>query len=179
MSRSNPYKKKHRKAKKTILIYGEGLGEEIFLKYLRLLYNYESGVSVIIRNGKGGNPKSIVVNAINELGYFERRIVVLDNDKGEQEIKEAFKECKKNNVEILLNTPCLEATLLCILNPNKIFETKNSSWLKKEFEKKYMSRKKRIELDEYKNIFPKELLDNQKEKVKELNILINIMQGII
>jgi len=120
-------------------MYGEGLGEEIFLKYLRSLYAYNSGVSVTIRNGKGGNSKNIVINAINEPGDFERRIVILDNDKSQMEMTDALEEAKKRGVEILENSPCLEATLLLIFRPGKNFSTKKSSWRKSEFESNYFS----------------------------------------
>ena len=120
-------------------MYGEGLGEEIFLKYLRSLYAYNSGVSVTIRNGKGGNSKNIVINAINEPGDFERRIVILDNDKSQMEMTDALEEAKKRGVEILENSPCLEATLLLILRSGKNFSTRKSSWRKSEFESNYFS----------------------------------------
>lgn len=178
MSRTNPYKKKRRSAKRTLLMYGEGLGEEMFLKHLRSLYAYNSGVSVTIRNGKGGNPKSIIVNAVNEPGDFERRIVILDNDKGKKEMKQAHDEAKKSGVELLENSPCLEATLLTILRPKQSFSAKKSAWCKSEFESNYMDKKKRTELEEYKKVFSKQILDNQKDKISELKTLINLMQGI-
>ena len=178
MSRTNPYKKKRRSAKRTLLMYGEGLGEEMFLKHLRSLYAYNSGVSLRIRNGKGGNPKSIIVNAVNEPGDFERRIVILDNDKGKKEMKRAHDEAKKSGVELLENSPCLEATLLTILRPKQSFSAKKSAWCKSEFESNYMDKKKRTELEEYKKVFSKQILDNQKDKISELKTLINLMQGI-
>lgn len=178
MSKTNPYKKKRRSAKRTLLMYGEGLGEEMFLKHLRSLYAYDSGVSVTIRNGKGGNPKNIVINAINEPGDFERRIVILDNDKSQEEMTNARKEAKKRGVELLENSPCLEATLLTILRSGKNFSTKKSVWCKSEFESNYMDKKKRTELEEYKKVFSKQILDNQKEKIAELKTFISIMQGI-
>lgn len=177
MSRSNLYKKKRRSAKRTILMYGEGFDEEIFLKYLRSLYAYNSGVSVMIRNGKGGSPKSIIFNAINEPGDFERRIVILDNDKDEQEMEQARNEAKKSGVAILENLPCLEATLLSILRPKQNFHQKKSAWCKSEFESNYMDRKKRTELNEYAKIFPKKTLDDKRNKLTELNMLISIMEN--
>ncbi|MBU3964751.1 RloB domain-containing protein [Patescibacteria group bacterium] len=177
MSRTNPYKKKRRSAKRTLLMYGEGLGEEVFLKHLRSLYAYNSGVSVTIRNGKGGNPKSVVVNAINEPGDFKRRIVVLDNDKKQKEMKQACDEAKKKRVEILENSPCLEATLLSILRPGQNFSTKQSAWCKSEFETNYMDKKKRTELAEYIKIFSKQVLDNQRSNIAELNAFISIMEN--
>ncbi|NCU41890.1 MAG: hypothetical protein EOM19_04180 [Candidatus Moranbacteria bacterium] len=177
MSRTNPYKKKRRSAKRTLLMYGEGLGEEMFLKHLRSLYVYNSGVSVTIRNGKGGSPKSIVINATNEPGDFEKRIVILDNDK-DKEMDQARTEAKKNGVQILENSPCLEATLLSVLRPKQNFSTKKSAWCKSEFESNYMGKKKRTELEEYKKVFSKQVLDNQKDSVSELKVLINLMQGV-
>lgn len=178
MSRTNPYKKKRRSAKRTLLMYGEGLCEEMFLKYLRSLYAYNSGISITIRNGKGGNPKSIIVNAVNEPGDFERRIVILDNDKNEKEMNQARNEAKNRGLKILENSPCLEATLLSILRPNQSFSAKKSVWCKSEFESNYMNKKKRMELKEYKRIFSKQILDNQKDNVSELKVIINLMLGI-
>ena len=65
MSRTNPYKKKRRAASQTLLMYGEGLGEETFLKYLKGLYARDSGVAVTIRNGKGGNVVNIFIYPSN------------------------------------------------------------------------------------------------------------------
>ncbi len=93
MSRSNPLKSKKRKENKTILFYGEGLTEEVFLKYLRSLYAYNTGVKVTVRNNRGGDPVSMVANASNEPGFFSRKIVVLDNDK--KEIKQARIEAER------------------------------------------------------------------------------------
>ena len=75
MSRTNPYKKKRRSASRTLLMYGEGLGEEMFLKYLRSLYARDSGVAVTIRNGKGGNAVNIIIDASNAPGDFDKRVV--------------------------------------------------------------------------------------------------------
>lgn len=176
MSRTNPYKKKQRSASQTLLMYGEGLGEEVFLKYLRSLYARDSGVAVTIRNGKGGDVISIVVDASNTPGAFDRRVVVIDNDKGEGEMKKAREEAKSRGVELLENSPCLEAMLLSILKEGQSFSNKNSPWCKNEFESSYLDKKKRTEIEEYRKIFPKELLDNQRSKISELETLITLME---
>ena len=177
MSRTNPYKKKRRAASQTLLMYGEGLGEETFLKYLRGLYAQNSGVAVTIRNGKGGNAVNVIIDATNAPGGFDKRIVVLDNDKGEEEMQLARQEATNRGIILLENTPCLEAILLAILNNGKNFSNKQSSWCKSEFESKYLDKKKRIELNEYEKYFPKTLLDKQKTKVPELKKFILIMKG--
>lgn len=175
MSRTNPYKKKRRSASRTLLMYGEGLGEEMFLKHLRGLYSRYSGVAVTIRNGKGGTATSIITNAVNEPGAFDRRIVILDNDKSEQEMNNAREEAGRHGIEMLENSPCLEATLLTILRPGQSFSGRTSTWCKSEFESNYLNKKKRTELGEYGKFFPKDILDIQRKQVSELNILISLM----
>lgn len=177
MLRTNPYKKKRRVAKRTLLMYGEGLGEEIFLKHLRGMYAYNSGTKVKIRNGKGGTPRDVIIGAANEIGGYNKRIVVIDNDKGKQEMENARKEAKTRNIELVEHSPCLEAMLLSILNDGKSFSDKTSSWCKKEFQCKYIEKKKRSELCEYKKTFPKKLLDKQRIKLVELNVLISSMEN--
>lgn len=177
MSRTNPHKKKRRAASQTLLMYGEGLGEEMFLKYLRGLYARDSGVAVTIRNGKGGNALNIIIDASNAPGGFDNRIVVLDNDKGDEEMRKARQEATSRNIELVENTPCLEAILLAILNDGGNYSGRQSSWCKSEFESKYLDKKKRTESTEYGKIFPKSVLEKQKAKVPELQKLILIMEG--
>ncbi|OHA23773.1 MAG: hypothetical protein A3G52_05005 [Candidatus Taylorbacteria bacterium RIFCSPLOWO2_12_FULL_43_20] len=176
MSRTNPYKKKRRSASRTLLMYGEGLGEEMFLKYLRGLYSRDSGVAVTIRNGKGGTATNIITNAVNEPGAFDRRIVILDNDKNEQEMNQARTEAKQRGVELLENSPCLEATLLSILRNGQSFSNKTSAWCKSEFESNYLDKKKRTEIGEYGKIFSKTTLDAQRANISELNTLLSLME---
>lgn len=177
MSRTNPYKKKRRTASQTLLMYGEGLGEEMFLKYLRGLYTRNSGVVVTIRNGKGGNALNIIVDASNVPGGFDKRIIVLDNDKGDKEMQKARQEATSRGIELIENTPCLEAVLLAILNDGENYSGRQSNWCKSEFESKYLDKKKRTELNEYGKIFSKSLFDKQKIKVPELQKFILIMEG--
>lgn len=177
MSRTNPYKKKRRSASRTLLMYGEGLCEEMFLKYLRGLYSRDSGIAVTIRNGKGGAAINIITNAVNEPGAFDRRIVILDNDIDKQEMNRARNEAKQKGVELLENSPCLEATLLSILRTGQSFSEKTSVWCKNEFESNYLDKKKRTELGEYEKIFPKATLDLQRKNVVELNTLISLMEN--
>lgn len=178
MSRTNPYKKKRRAASQTLLMYGEGLGEEMFLRYLKGLYARDSGVAVTIRNGKGGNAVNIVIDASNAPGGFDKRVVVLDNDKGDIEMKQARLEATSRGIELIENTPCLEAVLLAVLNDGKNYSDKQSAWCKQQFQSDYLDKKKRTELNEYGKIFPKILLDKQRVRVRELGMLISTMEKI-
>lgn len=177
MSRTNPYKKKRRSANKTILIYSEGLHEEIFLKLLRSLYSQNKNIAITIKKGKGGTADALVVQANKTLGAFDRRVVVLDNDKGKSEMQKARQEAENRKIELFEHTPCLEAVLLSILRKGQDFKNKSSSWCKQEFESKYIDRKKRGEVDEYVKLFPTNLLNKQSSKITELKKLVSLMLG--
>jgi len=177
MSRTNPYKKRRRAADKAILIYEEGLAEEMFLKYLRKLYARDSGVAVTIRNGKGGTADRVIKNAAQFVGSFDQRFVVLDNDKSSAEMHRARQKAKKERVFLIENSPCLEAFLLSILENGKSFKSYKSAQCKKVFEKRHVSPKKHLELHHYEKIFPKRLLNKQRKNIPELNRLILIIEG--
>lgn len=177
MSRTNPYKKKRRSANRTLLMYGEGFCEEVFLKYLRGTYSYGSGVAVTIRNGKGGGAIEVIIDASKEPGDFGRRVVILDNDKSVQEMSKARSEAESRKIELLENTPCLEALLLAILRKGVSFSNKPPDWCKSEFESNYLDKHKRTEIEEYQKVFPKKMLEKRRKDVPILNQLILIMEG--
>jgi len=174
MSRTNPYKLKRRHANKTLLIFGEGFSEEIFLKYLKSIYSFNKNVAITIKRGKGGTPYNVVLDANKIPGAFDRRIVIIDNDKPKTEIQKARSIAKEKNIELIENTPCLESLFITILDKKY---NQNSNWFKHEFESKYLDRKKRDELDEYTKLFPKKLLEKKKADIIELKKLISIMEG--
>ena len=105
MSRTNPYKKKRRQASRTLLIFGEGLGEEMFLKHLKGLYSRNSDVAITVRKGRGGTADGIVIDAAKVPGAFNRKVVVLDNDKSRSEMKKARAEADKRKIELIEKPP--------------------------------------------------------------------------
>jgi hypothetical protein len=119
MSRSNPYKKKPRFTKRTTLIFGGGLAEEMILRHLRSLYSRDAGIRVKIVRGTGGSPADIVMDAVKAFGDYDKRVVVFDNDKSGSEMEKARREAKSRNILLLEHTPCLEIILLKILGEEK------------------------------------------------------------
>ena len=157
-------------------MFGEGLGEEMFLKYLKSLYlNRNGGVRIKICRGKGGSPYNVIIDADKRPGAFDKKIVILDNDKTRTEMAKGRQEAKTRGIKLIENTPCLESLLIAILDKKPI--GKNSNWCKSEFESKYFNKKKRGESSEYIKLFPKELLDIKRSKISELNRLILIIEG--
>ena len=157
MSRSNPYKKPRRVAKQTVLFYGEGMGEEIFLKHLRGIYAQNSGLALTIRRGKGGTADGVVLSAIKYSGAFDRKVVVLDNDKSKGEMDKARQLAEQHSIVLLENKPCLEALLLGILEPKMSFESKTSAWCKEEFQKSILIKSSARNLIAMKTFLPKQL----------------------
>jgi hypothetical protein len=178
MSRTNPSKKKRSVAATTLLVFGEGLGEEMFIKHLRSIYSHNTNVSLIIKKGRGGTADGIVIDACNTPGAFDRRVVVLDNDKGSAELSKAQQIANKRRVEMILHTPCIEALLLAILNPKNNYRNKTSALCKKEFESNHIPKKKRADPSEYEKLFSKKILDEQRSKLPELNALLVLVSGL-
>ncbi len=174
MSRTNPLKKKKRKAKKTLLIFGEGFDEEIFLKYLRNIYSYNCNVAISIKKGKGGNPRNIVIDADKIPGAYDKKLVILDDDKGKKEIMAARQESVNRQISLIENKPCLEYLLLSILDDTTENKAEN---YKRQFESQYISKNNRGDLKEYAKLFPRRLLELKRKSISELNDIINIMEG--
>lgn len=153
------------------------MAEEVFLKHLRSIYARDTGVAVTIKKGKGGTAVGIVQSAVNYTGAFDRKAVIIDNDKPKKEMMQARSLAKTHGIGILENTPCLEKLFLEILEPKSDFKNKNSTWCKNEFQKKYIEKKKRAEMSEYQKIFTKKVLDKAKGRIEILQCIISLMDG--
>lgn len=178
MARTNPQKRPRKYAKKTIIFYGEGSAEEVFLKHLKKTYARDSGVAVTVKSGQGGAADEIIRKAFRyTLGGFDKRVVWLDNDKPKAEMEKARTMAKSSGIILIENRPCLEAFLLGILNGGKVSKNKSSGYYKKEFESKHICKKKRCDIFEYEKIFPKKKLDSARKKVMELDEIVGFMEG--
>jgi len=177
MSRTNPNKKKRRSANKTALIYTEGEDEDNFLKYLRSIYSFDRNISVKIIRGRGGSADRLVIQAYKIQGSYDRKIVVLDNDKEHREMQKARLEAKNKNIELFEHTPCLEALLLSILNEGKNFSKKTSKWCKNTYKSYNTNNKDKKHTAFYVKHFPKKVLNRLRSKLKELDRLVCLMGG--
>ena len=176
MYRSNLSKFKPRCTKITVLVYGEGSTEKAFLKYLKDVYcERYSGISIKIKDGKGGSPEDIIDKTIRnkDSGDYRSTFIFLDIDK---KWSDKFKKkAKDNDIELIGSKPCIEGFFLLILNSKFDITVKSSSQCKKEFEKKYLDKKKKLDWENYKKIFPKTLLEKRRKKVPSLDKIILIM----
>lgn len=173
MSRSNPYKKKIKAAKRTLLLYCEGADEKAFLSYLKMLFSKDSGVHTDFKENYGGSANDVLMNVSRQIPA-DIMACVYDTDRGvDQELKA---KVQKQGIICLENTPCLESFLLNILE-DKDYSRHKTDDCKKIFEKKYLDGKKRRDKRNYGKIFPKAMLVKQSKKIKNLKVLIDLMRG--
>lgn len=175
-----PKKKRHtqkkKKQKRTVLFFGEGADENAFLKYIRRLYAHNASVKITIRDGNGGSADMVVKKASNFTGDFDHRIAMIDNDKPQKEMTAARKMAKESNIDLIECEPCLEGLLLTIIEQRSV-SSKTSKQCKREFEKKHICENKRCDVDEYARVFPKDVLDDARKRIPELDRIIRFMEG--
>lgn len=168
---------KKRLIKKSILVIAEGFRDTNFMKYLDSLYTRSNKLNVIIRNGLGGSATSIVQQAINTPGDYDKRVVVIDTDKSTKEMQSAYDLANENEILLIKNIPCIEATLINSYSGNQYELPKNTGSCKKVYEKKILKSNKIESYSELRKIFPKNCLNEKRKTVLVLEEMISVMEG--
>ena len=125
-------KSKHSRVQiKTLLIVGEGLDEEAFLKYLSSkLVTRGAGLKVTIKNAKGKGARHVIDWTIRQAGiaHYDNVAALFDTDTDwTQAVKQ---QAKKHKILLLKSDPCFEAMLLRMLGITPEVDAKK---LKKQF----------------------------------------------
>jgi len=118
--------KHSRVQKKTLLIVGEGLDEEAFLRYLKSkLVNRDAGLMVTIKNAKGKGAKHMIEWTIRQasIADYDNVAALFDTDTDWTQVVEAL--AKKKKVILLKSEPCFEAMLLRLLGITPDLNLKN------------------------------------------------------
>ena len=161
-----------KKIKKSILIVGEGPTEKAFLQYLKELYvTRVDDFFVKIECGAGGSPDCVIKKAkrLCANSAYDECFVLIDNDR------KVHKHDKK--IKILLSTPCIEGLFLMILEHPKFSQVNAlSDFCKKEFERNYLSDDKKMDKHYYSGIFPREVFDEQRKNIPELEEILKAMR---
>lgn len=171
---------KIRRTKKTILIVGEGPTEKSFLQHLKQLYiSRDMNINVKVECGSGGSPIMVIQKTmrLKSSRDYDKCYVLIDSDVTFDTDKELLKLLKRNPViEILKATPCIEGLFLAILKyPD--FSQKNiaSAKCKSIFEKEYLSYEKKTETYAYEKIFSKQVLNERRNFIPELDAILKAM----
>lgn len=157
MVRSN-YEHK-RLEKTTIFACAEGETEEAFLKCLKFIYCRNNNSYVKVKTIK--RIDKIIRCKITDA--YDRTFYLRDNDVPLSQ--ESKRKGKQNKIEIIETQQCIEKLFLLILNPKFKYKFSNtinvSDLYKKEFEKKYLDERKKLNSENYKKIFSKKLLEKR------------------
>lgn len=174
MARSNPFKLKPHRPKVTILAYGEAFTEKGFLAYLKLVYvKRRNNIAVTVRHGHGGSPGRIIKKALGLIVSYSFGFVLLDTDqKWPQDLLE---EAKNQGLQVIGSEPCIEGLFLSILKPGGGFATRGSRACKTVFKKERSVEAHELELEDYRKLFPKNLLDRRRRKINTLDKIILMM----
>jgi hypothetical protein len=164
-----------RDLKISVLAYGEGEDEKIFLRHLVQLYCMTRLINVTTATAQGaGDPVEIVHKSIRFRGVEKRdcHFILLDEDKVWSDEMRALAEVE--SIELVGNKPCLEALFLEILNipiPVDI----GSGKCKKLFESQCITHN--FNEEECERLFTKSILNKARERIPKLNRIINILQN--
>jgi len=165
-----------RRTKKTVLIVGEGSTEKAFLRYVKELYiTRDMDISVNVECGSGGSPRNVIEKAIRLCGSrgYDKCFVLIDADISLKADKKLLSRMKrKPKIEILKSTPCIEGLFLSILN---VAGNNSSNQCKSTFETSYLAPDKKTDKRSYERLFSKEILNEKRSRVNELNSILKAM----
>lgn len=165
-----------RNVRSTALIYCEGAHDLAFVRYLLNLYSRNRTVKTKFRTrqGKGGSPDTLVVEAVNVPGGFDRRLVKADRDRAPEEITKAETIAGQRKVVIIWSKPCIEALLLSILDGND-YSRSRSKTCKSKFENDHIPANKRADMRAYESVFPLESIEEARTRIPELDELVKFI----
>jgi len=170
---------------KSILLFGEGKTEAVFLAYLCQLYR-SPGIITKVEHGRGGSDRTVVLAAIKiaRLADYSGVLVLLDSDRADEPVPAEW--CEEHQLFIKRSSPCLEALLLEILGDRKFPKLRNgaraSAQCKSHFQTAYLGTDRSGQvLGRLKNglqaRFPKELLDDARLRIPIFGEIIAAIEG--
>ncbi len=171
-------KQRIRTVRPTALMYCEGAHDLAFVRHAVNIYARAGKTNVRIRTkqGNGGSPDSLVIEATNVLGSFDRRLLKVDRDRSAEEIRKAEKLSLKSGITIVWSRPCIEAVLLTILE-GKDYSRYQSKTCKRIFESNYIPTQKRADSRAYEKLFTVEVLEEARKKLPEVDQLVTFIKG--
>lgn len=165
--------KRIRRIRKTLLAVGEGKTEVAFLNHLRVIFcSDQKGVSVKILNAYGKGPENVVETLISHCRGvdYDHRLALLDTDiLWTTELK---KLARAQKIELIGSTPCIEGLLLQILS-----QPLHSTSLACKKKLQGLSGLAMTDRDHYAALFSCGVLMAARQRIPELNTLLNCFEG--
>lgn len=160
-----------REQKRTALMVGEGLAEQVFLNHLKALYVVRGHKQVTVKNakGKGGAKVLDYTRRQCQVADYDCRLALLDTDTDWDDTQR--RNARAWGIEVVEASPCLEPLLLRIAG---IKLPQRARHPKSVFLKRFGSPAHAP--DVYERHFPQSLLEGARTRVPELDQLIRFLQ---
>ena len=169
--------------RQSIILYGEGKTEAVFLNHLLSLYRDRVGPRVKVDFGQGGSPKEVASRLIKKhlnLGAFDRSLLLIDSDLALDEIPASW--LKKQKITVVKSAPrCLEGLLLTLLDdPPPARERGQSRSWKRRFQREHLGTDRETEVQtrlrrKCCELFPKELIESKRADIEAVQVVLDFL----
>ncbi len=169
-----------KKRKESIILFGEGKTEAIFLNHLKKVTAAHLRVKIKVDKGQGKSPQDIADRLVNKHlknANYDRSLLLIDSDVAHG-ITPAF--LKKNSISLVQSSPkCLEGLLLQLIGKSpKGAVNSNSKQLKSAFQSVINANDSNYTLklmESCPKLFPLELIESKRKSIPELNDILNFL----
>ncbi len=180
----NKRRRKERLEKESLILFGEGPSEALFLELFRSYYSDElSNKNIDVGNAHGGSPQNIFIKLNKEYlqtGNSETPcLVLMDSDIHLDEYSKGFLKTH-SNVKVVYSAPqCIEGLFLTLLDDQLVLSQQNSKKFKTHFQKNYLKTNdsKILVRLKYKReqLFPKALIESKVNHVPQIKEILEFL----
>jgi hypothetical protein len=171
--------RRNRQVKRTLLVQTEGREDKAWCFLLKHHFADSDLTSITIDPGSGGSPVEVVRAAITKKRLlhdtYDHVVAIVDGDRPE-ELDDARLLARRNNIELVVVAPCMEALLLNVLEPESAWYSTDSGH-KSHFERNYIRSDRRTQHVHYFKVFSPEVISVAAQSDPTLARLIELMRG--
>jgi len=168
----------------SILLFGEGKTDAIFLNHIKTLYAGRTRARVKIDAGQGGGPRQIASRLIKkhlDIGAYDRSLLLIDEDMPVEEIPAAW--LRNHKITVITNAPmCLEGLFLTLLDdlPPPSERRLSRNW-KRRFQQRHLNTDRDSEIvnrlrKKCADLFPFDLIERQRASNPVLRGLLEFIK---
>lgn len=169
--------------RESIILFGEGKTEAVFLQHLQTLYRDGIAARVKVDAGQGGSPKQVAERLIKKhlnLGAYDRSLLLIDNDLPLDEIPANW--LVKHRITLVSSVPrCLEGLLLTMLGdlPPAKERHQSRNW-KRRFHKNHLGTDRDAEIvsklrGKCPALFPRQLVESARSSQPTLHNILEFL----
>ncbi len=168
--------------RESIILFGEGKTEAVFLQHLHTLYRDGIAARVKVDAGQGGSPKQVAERLIKKhlnLGAYDRSLLLIDSDLPLDEIPASL--LVKHRITLVTSIPCLEGVFLSLLDDRPPAKERHQSrnW-KRRFQKNHLGTDRNAEIvsklrGKCPSLFPKQLVESTRSSQPTLHNILEFL----